>query len=142
MRKLPDIFFCLLIGISFLTAKTGLTVHHCLREDSYRVVLMAADPSCRAIHAQDDFADPGSCSQMHNQKCCSTQVFSLEDPTLISHGTDAPELIRELVDQEFSPAPSFGLGIETAGITAVRLLHPLPLESFIYPGNHLVPLRL
>ncbi|HBG54489.1 MAG TPA: hypothetical protein DDW70_09850 [Rikenellaceae bacterium] len=142
MRKLPDIFFCLLVGISFLVTTAGFTVHHCLVEGSYHVKLISADPSCLAMHSHVRSFGQGSCEEMHDQNCCSTQVFSMDDPTLISHGTDVPELIQKLVDQEFFTVPAFGSGIETAGIPTVCLLHPLPLENSVYPGSHLVPLRL
>ncbi|MDD2290096.1 MAG: hypothetical protein PHT64_06375 [Bacteroidales bacterium] len=140
MRKLPDIFFCLLIGVSFLTSTAGFSVHHCLHEDSRHVWLISADPSCGAIHAQE--AIHGSCSPVHDQNCCSTQVFFLDDPTLASHGTDTPELIQKLADQDFVPVQAIGSGPVTTGIPTVSLLHPLPVKHAVYPGNHLVPLRL
>ena len=156
MRKLPDIFFCLLIGISFLTAKTGLTVHHCLREGSSHVVLLSADPSCRAVHAQqaghtpeadctrDNSASHGSCERIHDQDCCSTEVYFLEDPSLVSDGLDtpAPECTRITAYLAIQAIPDMASILEQAAETAARLLQPLPGENSVYTGNHLVAMRL
>ena len=91
MRRFPDIFLCLLLGLSFLAGKAGLTVHHCLREGSSHVVLLSADPSCRAVHAQqaghtpeadctrDNSASHGSCERIHDQDCCSTCLLYTSD---------------------------------------------------------------
>ncbi|HOG24980.1 MAG TPA: hypothetical protein PLM86_02195 [Bacteroidales bacterium] len=142
MRKLPDIFFCLLIGVSFLTSTAGFSVHHCLHEDSRHVWLISADPSCGAIHARVGRCNGEYCDGVHDRNCCRTEVFFLDDPILASHGTDARELIQKLADQDFVPVHAIGSGHGTTGIPAVSLLHFLPVKHAVYPGNHLVPLRL
>ncbi|HOT54866.1 MAG TPA: hypothetical protein PLM68_05565, partial [Bacteroidales bacterium] len=73
-----------------------------------------------------------------------TEVYFLEDPSLVSDGLDtpAPECTRITAYLAIQAIPDMASILEQAAETAARLLQPLPGENSVYTGNHLVAMRL
>lgn len=131
MLRTVHTFFCILMIGTYITGSAGLSVHRCLHDGSVSVLLLSGSPSC-----QD------GCSEHHDQDCCSTLIFMVDDPVmsyqdLLSEGCpDIP--VQELFFAEDMTGDLLAAGDSLPGNS---LLKP-PLEMSVYPGAHLVPLRL
>lgn len=134
-------FFCIFMIGTFLTGSAGLSVHRCLHDGSVNLLLFSGASSCRDIHGNEKECHTG-CSEKHDENCCSTRVFMVDDPVmsvqdLLSEGfPDIP--VQELFIIEGMTADLLAL---SSLLPVVSLLKP-PLDNSVFPGALLVPLRL
>jgi len=126
---------------TFLTGSAGLSVHRCLHDGSVNIFLFSGSSSCGEVHGKE-FTCHAGCSEHHDENCCSTRVFMVDDPVMSS---------QYLLNVERTDIPVLELFF-TEGVTGdlLKTSDPLPASSFfkppleisVYPGAHLVPLRL
>ena len=115
MRRFTQILFCLVLTGIYLTATAGFPVHRCLKEGSYYVLLFAEDTSCEKLHSQENMCHAGCCTGHHDESCCNTQVYSVDDPTIIqgrvkgsgqSSGTKDPVIFSALLPDSGTMLPA------------------------------------
>ena len=134
-------FFCILMIGTYITGSAGLSVHRCLHDGSINLLLLSGSSSCQSVHDNEPGYHEGRC-QHHDDNCCSTLVFMVDDPVmsaqeLLSEGCpDIP--VQELY---FTEDITGDLLASCDPFTGSSLYKP-PLEMSVYPGAHLVPLRL
>jgi hypothetical protein len=111
---------------TFLTGSAGLSVHRCLLDGSVNLLMFSGASAC----------------ENHDENCCSTRVFMIDDPVvsaqdLLSEGfPDIPE--QEL----FYTEGVTGDLLKASDCLSIYSWFKPPLEVSVYPGAHLVPLRL
>ncbi|MFA5302899.1 MAG: hypothetical protein WC395_09485 [Bacteroidales bacterium] len=141
MLRTVHTFFCILMIGTFLTGSAGLSVHRCLHDGSVNIFLFSGSSSCGEVHGKE-FTCHAGCSEHHDENCCSTRVFMVDDPVvsaqdLLSEGyPDTP--VQELL---FSEGVTGNL-LKTGDPLPAHSLFKPPLDTSVYPGAHLVPLRL
>lgn len=142
MRRFTQILFCLVLTGIYLTATAGFPVHRCLKEGSYYVLLFAEDTSCEKLHSQENMCHAGCCTGHHDERCCNTQVYSVDDPTIIQDGSkDQDNLQAQKILVIFSALlPDSGTmlpAVQFAGIC-----HSVSLERLLFRESYMIPLRL
>ena len=142
MRKFTKTVFCLVLAGLYLIATAGFPIHYCLQDGSHYVLLFARDFSCQAIHAQGDQCLSGCCPAHHDDDCCSTRVFLVDDPSMPEDESDAPGSVLAYKLLGMFSARMSENSFDVPCVQFARLLHPRPLEQLLFQESHMVPLRL
>ncbi|HRW94935.1 MAG TPA: hypothetical protein P5167_03710 [Bacteroidales bacterium] len=141
MLKTVHTFFCILMIGTFLTGYAGLSVHHCLHEGSVNLQIFSGASSCDNFHGSDNTCVAGCC-ETHDENCCSTRFFSIDDPVISAPdflGGGCPDIIVQ--DLFFAESITCDPLKASDRLSLYSLFKP-PLEVSVYPGARLVPLRL
>ena len=146
MRKVFNILCCTLVTVLFLTATMGFSVHYCVREKTPHVLLLYAGSPCTFVHnhvAGEDQKEAAEEVPEHDDWCCSTQVFSIHDPSLKGTGARVCSAVETVTPPHLFPAvpAQITTTIPEQSFVITYVPGKVPDRS-VYPGNHLVPLRL
>ncbi|NLA16078.1 MAG: hypothetical protein GX877_06045 [Bacteroidales bacterium] len=140
MRIAPNIILSAWVTALFLTATMGFSVHYCVREKESHLLIFYAGTPCHNVH---DHTEGPEASSEHDENCCSTEIFSIHDPSL-KGSTPRLSTVVKIV------TPPHLFLVDTQGLTNILFEDPVMVKQgstnfhirSVYEGGHLVPLRL
>jgi hypothetical protein len=141
MLKTVHTFFCILMIGTFWTGSAGLSVHRCLHDGSVNILLFSGSASCQEIHGKDFAYHPG-CGEHHDENCCSTRVFMVDDPVVSVQDLQSEGCPDTPVQELFLLEGMTGNLLKKSDPIPARSLLKPPLFPAVHPGANIISLRL